>query len=33
VIVGSGTSSITGAEWNLWILTAFTEPPDHEGSG
>src|SRR5580692_7597032 len=23
-IFGSGTSSMTGASWNLWILTAFT---------
>ena len=27
VIVGSGTSSMTGAEWNLCSRTAFTEPP------
>jgi hypothetical protein len=24
VMTGSGTSSMTGAEWNLWSLTAFT---------
>src|SRR5277367_1986470 len=28
VMTGSGTSSITGAEWNLCSLTAFTRPPD-----
>ena len=25
LIFGSGTSSMTGASWNLWIRTAFTE--------